>query len=278
MNTSSGARAPFRFCAGEAFSPVFHGYGTSIADAAEAELGRDVPREFLAAFVAGIVTTYAQRNAASSRNQLKALIEANPLDALAQLEGRLDEWEGTRPGKIARRDVDLAQRARPRRRVVRLVLRGRPRLDDVLTAQRARTRLDRAWREHTAVDQQGLDAFTPALAGLKLIDKVNVRKLVSEMLAELASRFSLHWLLVSVPIPSVPVSQAVAASFNSDTELVAGLYDAVQELTPVSHPLASSREKRTRTDSRFVAPAVLWYSKATVAFEAVTSPGVIETA
>jgi hypothetical protein len=120
--------------------------------------------------------------------------------------------------------------------------------------------------------------FTPALAGLKLIDKFNVRKLVPEMLAELSARFSLHWLFVSVPVPSVPVSQAVAASFNSDTELVAGWYDAVQELTPVSHALPSSREKRTRTDSRSVAPAVLWYSRATVAFEAATLPGVIETA
>jgi HK97 family phage portal protein len=88
--------------------PVFRNYGELIAAAAAEEVGAD-PGDSLTPALEVFLRDYSQafgvREAANSRQQILALLRDAEEEASADaVDGRMDEWEEKRPGKIADRE------------------------------------------------------------------------------------------------------------------------------------------------------------------------------
>lgn len=91
-------------------SSVFHTYAESIADELRDELNitEDITAE-LEVFLASYASAFATRHVGSSLGQLKDVATtadlATEADVLDELRSRFEDWEETRPGKIARRET-----------------------------------------------------------------------------------------------------------------------------------------------------------------------------
>jgi len=90
------------------FRALVREYGVAVRKAAlsEAESDATVDANILGNFLDQVLEALAVRHVASSIGQLAALVrETDPEQLLEVLEQRLTEWEDTRPGKIAEREV-----------------------------------------------------------------------------------------------------------------------------------------------------------------------------
>lgn len=100
----------------EQFAPLMRTLAAQVIEAVAAELDEDDPgiTEEIAQFIADYLTSFAAGYAASSENQLLAVMadaESDGLDIGDAIEGRLTEWEEKKPSKIALRQAFEAMNA-----------------------------------------------------------------------------------------------------------------------------------------------------------------------
>jgi HK97 family phage portal protein len=86
-------------------APAFSSIAQMLAEEARDGLDVDVGEVVLAQMVGLLVGAFAQRHLASSHGQLRDVLARNLDEPKAALAKRFDEWEATRPGKIARRET-----------------------------------------------------------------------------------------------------------------------------------------------------------------------------
>jgi HK97 family phage portal protein len=95
----------------DAFGPVFRSFSDSISGEAADELGRS-DLDPIDDFTTEYIDTFVIRQSESSRGHLEKLIRETPPDEQAQaIEDRLDSWEETKPGRIARREAQQGMNA-----------------------------------------------------------------------------------------------------------------------------------------------------------------------
>jgi len=87
--------------------PVFDSFSRAIADAAGDEIAQPMDEEELGVFIGGLIDNYIDRHAGSSLGQLRSLIP----EGLDSLEQRVEEWNETRPEKIANNETVRASSA-----------------------------------------------------------------------------------------------------------------------------------------------------------------------
>lgn len=87
------------------YGPVIETYAEFVADDARSIVDAEPNAEALAEFTAGLLAYVAQRHTASSKNQLRALLEQNIDDPIAAISERMDGWVESRPEQIAKRET-----------------------------------------------------------------------------------------------------------------------------------------------------------------------------